>query len=359
MKIITIGRSTENNIVVNDALVSRTHLQLVQNDNGVCSVVDLNSVNGTFVNGQKITGEVYLQLNDVIRIGNTTLPWQEYIKQSIATDQKPMGGIYSTKKSNKIWLYIAASVVFVLLAGGIGFYCYYNAKEREKIAHEKQNQEKIKKEQQRQEAEQKAAEAMRLQNEADELLRKALKSQNVEIKALAEAKQKEANEAKKRAEELKKAEADNEQLRKENEAYVREIANERAGRQALDSIATAAKNDAISAVKERENAVKERDNAIKERELIQKFYNLINQKGYKANDVLKKLNRDCTKNKEDFVIEIFNKGDLSYKQRVVAAIEGTLGVEKESEKNSSVSSSIKEQEKIPLEEGSTVTEGDE
>ncbi len=80
MKVITIGRSSDNNIVINDAKVSRTHLQLVQNDSGICSVVDLNSANGTFVNGQKITGEVRLQPRDVIRIGNTTLPWQEYVK---------------------------------------------------------------------------------------------------------------------------------------------------------------------------------------------------------------------------------------------------------------------------------------
>lgn len=43
MKVITIGRSSDNNIVINDAKVSRTHLQLVQNDSGICSVVDLNS----------------------------------------------------------------------------------------------------------------------------------------------------------------------------------------------------------------------------------------------------------------------------------------------------------------------------
>lgn len=75
MKVITVGRSSDNDVVINDAKVSRKHLQFVYNDSGVWSVVDLNSASGTFVNGQKITGEIRLQLHDVIRIGDTTLPW--------------------------------------------------------------------------------------------------------------------------------------------------------------------------------------------------------------------------------------------------------------------------------------------
>ena len=190
MKVITIGRSSENNIVINDAKVSRTHLQLVQNDNGICSVVDLNSANGTFVNGQKITGEVHLQPHDVIRIGNTTLPWQEYIKPYIATGQKPMDNVRPAPKPKKTWWYVAACVVFILFAGGIGIYCYCNGKEQEKIEAAKRDQEELQKEKLRQEAAQKAEEAKRLQDEADELFRQALISQRDKSKALAEAKEK-------------------------------------------------------------------------------------------------------------------------------------------------------------------------
>ena len=76
MKVITIGRSTENNdIVVNDEKVSRNHLQMVMDDNGNYSVVDLGSTNGTYVNGRRISGEVRLQPNDEVRIGQTVLPW--------------------------------------------------------------------------------------------------------------------------------------------------------------------------------------------------------------------------------------------------------------------------------------------
>ncbi len=78
MEVITIGRSSENNITVNDSQVSRHHCQIVQHDNGTYSLVDFGSTNGTYVNGQRISGQVALSPNDIVSIGSTTLPWQSY-----------------------------------------------------------------------------------------------------------------------------------------------------------------------------------------------------------------------------------------------------------------------------------------
>jgi hypothetical protein len=80
MKVITIGRSRDNDIVISDNLVSRNHLQIIQDDSGNFRLADLGSKNGTFVNGRQVNGEVYLNPNDVVRIGNTTLPWKRYFK---------------------------------------------------------------------------------------------------------------------------------------------------------------------------------------------------------------------------------------------------------------------------------------
>ncbi|MDR1552069.1 MAG: FHA domain-containing protein [Prevotellaceae bacterium] len=78
MKIITIGRGQENDIVINDLKISRHHLQIIQDDYGNFRLADFGSTNGTFVNGRQVKGEVHLNVNDVIRIGNTTLPWRSY-----------------------------------------------------------------------------------------------------------------------------------------------------------------------------------------------------------------------------------------------------------------------------------------
>lgn len=78
MKIIKIGRSSRNDVNIDDPLVSRLHCQIIQEDNGNFSLIDNNSRNGTFINGTKRHGEIRLNQSDIIRIGNTTLPWQTY-----------------------------------------------------------------------------------------------------------------------------------------------------------------------------------------------------------------------------------------------------------------------------------------
>lgn len=80
MRIITVGRDAGNNVVVRDPKVSNRHLQLKQDDSGRCSIVDLNSSNGTYVNGRRIQGEVPLRPGDQVRIGNTILPWMQYFQ---------------------------------------------------------------------------------------------------------------------------------------------------------------------------------------------------------------------------------------------------------------------------------------
>lgn len=79
MKTIKVGRSSANDIVIqNDPYVGRTHCHFIMDDNGNYRVIDLNSANGTYVNGIRRSGETRLQPNDTVRIGNTILPWQNY-----------------------------------------------------------------------------------------------------------------------------------------------------------------------------------------------------------------------------------------------------------------------------------------
>lgn len=88
MRIITIGRSSDNDICIQDPKVSRKHCQIIQDDKGYI-IVDTNSKNGTYVNGAKLHGPVKLNKSDIVRIGNTTLPWKNYIKDQISVSPDP------------------------------------------------------------------------------------------------------------------------------------------------------------------------------------------------------------------------------------------------------------------------------
>lgn len=79
MKIVTIGRDPGNDVVINDSVVSRWHCEIIQDDSGNFLLKDIQSTNGTYVNGVRRSGTTRLNKSDIIRIGNTTLPWQTYI----------------------------------------------------------------------------------------------------------------------------------------------------------------------------------------------------------------------------------------------------------------------------------------
>ena len=67
----TIGRSTDNDIVIQDVLASRHHAFLTQTPLGT-EIRDAHSVNGTFVNGVRV-GSAVLSEGDVVTIGNVDL----------------------------------------------------------------------------------------------------------------------------------------------------------------------------------------------------------------------------------------------------------------------------------------------
>jgi pSer/pThr/pTyr-binding forkhead associated (FHA) protein len=68
---ITIGRSGESNVVIRDDYTSTNHARLDLRAEGWV-VTDLESTNGTFVNGQKVTSPVLVAEGTPITIGTTT-----------------------------------------------------------------------------------------------------------------------------------------------------------------------------------------------------------------------------------------------------------------------------------------------
>src|SRR5690348_2467089 len=69
-KVLRIGRAPDNDIVISDLSVSRNHAELRRTASGY-QIVDLDSHNGTFVNGQQI-GSAPLTEGDIVGIGPST-----------------------------------------------------------------------------------------------------------------------------------------------------------------------------------------------------------------------------------------------------------------------------------------------
>lgn len=69
-----VGRASSNDLTINDPLVSSRHALLAQRD-GNWTVRDLQSRNGTFLNGEPVA-EAFLSENDMIRVGRTELVFQ-------------------------------------------------------------------------------------------------------------------------------------------------------------------------------------------------------------------------------------------------------------------------------------------
>ncbi len=70
--VITIGRLPDNVYVVNHPMVSGHHAKLTLRSGGY-ELVDLDSANGTFVNGNRVTRPVVIQSKDYIQIGPVRL----------------------------------------------------------------------------------------------------------------------------------------------------------------------------------------------------------------------------------------------------------------------------------------------
>lgn len=67
-KLTLVGREIDNDLVLNDEISSRRHA-VIQWENGRVHVRDLDSLNGTFVNGQSARGQLPLRSSDVLQFG--------------------------------------------------------------------------------------------------------------------------------------------------------------------------------------------------------------------------------------------------------------------------------------------------
>ncbi|MGW4529442.1 ATP-binding cassette domain-containing protein [Nocardia sp. NPDC004340] len=98
-----IGRTSDNEIVVNDPMASRKHARLVPDREGL-AIEDLNSANGTFVNGRR-EQRALLRERDIVTIGNVDFVVQEgtlvHRQRPVAEQGLHVHGVSFTVEGNK------------------------------------------------------------------------------------------------------------------------------------------------------------------------------------------------------------------------------------------------------------------
>ncbi len=149
----TIGRVEDNTFPITDPSVSSHHCEILLKGSDVV-VNDLNSTNGTFINGDKVT-EATLKPGQVLRLGQIELRLEAEAPAAAAAAKKPAdatmvmqrgvsltdleqstrggfdtaGAGFAKKdnKANKIFLYVAIGVG-VLIAGLVLYAIYVATK---------------------------------------------------------------------------------------------------------------------------------------------------------------------------------------------------------------------------------------
>ena len=100
-KRLSIGRTKENDIVLENRGVSRKHAMIEFNENAAV-VIDNESLNGTFVNNRKITEEI-LRDDDTITIGKYSLVYHTDSSQETDASADFDGTmVLNTKKQKKL-----------------------------------------------------------------------------------------------------------------------------------------------------------------------------------------------------------------------------------------------------------------
>ena len=99
-KRITMGRTPDNDIILDNRGVSRRHAQIEFGENQAI-IIDNESLNGTFVNSRKVTEEV-LKDNDAIHIGKYLLIYHAIPEKSGSPFDSDNTMVLQTKKQREL-----------------------------------------------------------------------------------------------------------------------------------------------------------------------------------------------------------------------------------------------------------------
>ena len=157
---IDIGRDSTNEIVINDAEISRRHARMTF-QGGKYVLEDLGSTNGTFVNGQRLAGPRVLKAGEVVSFGEQIVmvfeamhfdpgatvvsprasavpaaprpvvppppPPTEYVGSvPVNPAPAPVPGVINIRRPNPVLIFVAV-VVFLFLCMCVAFFWWVDA----------------------------------------------------------------------------------------------------------------------------------------------------------------------------------------------------------------------------------------
>lgn len=99
---VILGRADDNDIVVDDSYASRAHAEVAREGHHFV-VRDLDSTNGTFVNGRRLTAPHVLSHSDEIRIGSARFT---FIDPDVTAVASPAGGpvLRVDEVAGEVWI---------------------------------------------------------------------------------------------------------------------------------------------------------------------------------------------------------------------------------------------------------------
>lgn len=111
---LVIGRALTTDIHLDDAQISRHHARLIQQGEQLI-IEDLQTVNGTLVNGQPLTHPYPLQPDDTIGLGQFRIKVERVILPQ--SRQETRAYVPASRSGGRLWLLLAAGVIGLIFAG--------------------------------------------------------------------------------------------------------------------------------------------------------------------------------------------------------------------------------------------------
>ena len=124
--LLKVGRALDNDVVLNIPFISDNHLELFKDVEGNVFMTDLNSSNGTFVNGKRLIGFIMLKPKDEVFLGSGfRLQWEQMLESSKFSNEKkavkndipkeePVK-VVSPEKENKQLIIIYGLILLIIL----------------------------------------------------------------------------------------------------------------------------------------------------------------------------------------------------------------------------------------------------